>query len=94
LSTRYRQGARLAVPGADSRVELPLMVSVQDNGPGISEDLREHLFDPFVTTKAGGKGLGLALVAKIVGDHGGVIEFDGEPQRTVVRMMLPKADII
>ncbi len=91
LSTRYQQGARLAVPGLDSRVELPLSISVQDNGPGISEDLRDHLFDPFVTTKVGGKGLGLALVAKIVGDHGGVIEFDGAPRRTVVRMMLPVA---
>jgi len=60
LSTRYQQGVRLAVPGADSRVDLPLTVTVQDNGAGIPEDLREHLFDPFVTTKAGGKGLGLA----------------------------------
>ena len=91
LSTRYRHGVRLAVSGTDSRVDLPLTVSVQDNGPGIPEELREHLFDPFVTTKIGGKGLGLALVAKIVGDHGGVIEFDGEPQRTIVRMMLPVA---
>ena len=91
LSTRYQQGVRLAVPGLDSRVELPLSISIQDNGPGIPEDLRDHLFDPFVTTKVGGKGLGLALVAKIVGDHGGVIEFDGAPRRTVVRMMLPVA---
>ncbi len=91
LSTRYQQGVRLAVPGLDSRVELPLAISVQDNGPGIPEDLRDHIFDPFVTTKVGGKGLGLALVAKIVGDHGGVIEFDGAPHRTVVRMMLPVA---
>jgi two-component system, NtrC family, nitrogen regulation sensor histidine kinase GlnL len=91
ISTRYQQGVRLAVPGSDRRVDLPLTVSVQDNGPGIPEDLRGHLFDPFVTTKNGGKGLGLALVAKIVGDHGGVIEFDGAPQRTIVRMRLPQA---
>ncbi len=91
LTTRYRQGVRLAVPGLDSRVELPLCISVQDNGPGIPEQLRDQLFDPFVTTKAGGKGLGLALVAKIVDDHGGVIEFDSEPRRTVMRMMLPMA---
>ncbi len=92
LSTRYQQGVRLAIPGVGSRVDLPLVVSVQDNGPGIPEDLRRHLFDPFVTGKPNGKGLGLALVAKIVGDHGGVIEFDSEPSRTVFRTLLPKAD--
>ncbi|MGQ0384049.1 MAG: two-component system sensor histidine kinase NtrB, partial [Gammaproteobacteria bacterium] len=91
LSTRYRQGVRLTAPGSDARVLLPLLISVQDNGPGIPEDLRPHLFDPFVSTKMGGKGLGLALVAKIVGDHGGVIEFVSEPRRTVFHVMLPMA---
>jgi two-component system nitrogen regulation sensor histidine kinase GlnL len=73
------------------QVELPLEIGIQDNGPGIPEDLRDHLFDPFVTTKLGGKGLGLALVAKIVGDHGGIVELDGEPRRTVARLRLPVA---
>jgi two-component system nitrogen regulation sensor histidine kinase GlnL len=91
LSTRYQQGVRLAVPGRESRVDLPLTISIQDNGGGIPEELRPHLFEPFVTTKIGGNGLGLALVAKIVGDHGGVIEVDGEARRTVIRMMLPMA---
>lgn len=91
LSTRYQQGVRLAIPGSSSRVDLPLAVMIQDNGPGIPEDLQPHLFDPFVTTKAGGSGLGLALVAKIVGDHGGVIEFDSQPRRTLFRLMLPMA---
>lgn len=89
LSTAYRQGVRLAVPGSDSRMKLPLVVSIQDNGDGIPEDLRAHLFEPFVTTKPNGTGLGLALVAKLVGDHGGVIEFDSQPRRTVFRVMLP-----
>jgi len=88
LSTSYRQGVRLTSPSGD-RLELPLVIAIGDNGPGVPEDLRKHLFDPFVTGKAGGTGLGLALVAKIVGDHGGVIEFDSEPRRTVFRLMLP-----
>jgi len=91
LSTAYRQGVRLAVPGRDSRVDLPLCIGVQDNGSGVPEDLRAHLFEPFVTSKVNGKGLGLALVAKIVGDHGGVVEIDSLPRRTLVRMMLPMA---
>ena len=92
LTTRYQHGVRVAAPaGGDTRLQLPLVVTIEDNGSGIPEDLRPHLFDPFVTTKVGGKGLGLALVAKVVGDHGGVIEFDSEPRRTVFKVMLPVA---
>ncbi len=89
LATAYRHGLRLAVPGGDGRRHLPLMVSVADNGSGIPDDLRAHLFDPFVTTKRNGTGLGLALVAKVIGDHGGVIEFDSQSRRTVFRVFLP-----
>ncbi len=88
LASAYRQGVSFAVPGSGERVHLPLMVSVEDNGEGISDEMKGHLFDPFVTSKPKGKGLGLALVAKIIGDHGGVIEFD-QSRRTVFSVMLP-----
>ena len=77
------------MPAARAARQLPLVVAVSDNGEGIPEDLRAHLFDPFVTTKRNGTGLGLALVAKVIGDHGGVIEFDSQPRRTVFRVLLP-----
>jgi two-component system nitrogen regulation sensor histidine kinase GlnL len=89
LATAYRHGRRLATVGGERPRQVPLMVSITDNGPGIPEDLRPHLFDPFVTTKRNGTGLGLALVAKVIGDHGGIIEFDSQPRRTVFRVYLP-----
>jgi len=91
LTTAYRHGLRLTRPGGEGRQHLPLMVSVTDNGSGIPEDLRPHLFEPFVSTKRNGTGLGLALVAKVIGDHGGVIEFESQPRRTVFRVFLPVA---
>lgn len=89
LSTAYRPGIRIAVPGTRERVSLPLQFSVTDNGPGIPEDILPILFDPFITTRQNGSGLGLALVAKIVGDHGGVIECDSHPGHTVFRILMP-----
>jgi two-component system nitrogen regulation sensor histidine kinase GlnL len=89
LTTGYQHGMRLAIPGSLVRLDLPLLVSVRDNGPGIAEDIRQHLFEPFVSTKPTGSGLGLALVAKIVGDHGGLVEVDSHPGRTEFRLHLP-----
>jgi two-component system nitrogen regulation sensor histidine kinase GlnL len=90
LSTRYQLGLRLSEPDGGRR-HLPLVIGVQDNGPGIDEALRPRLFDPFASSKPGGKGLGLALVAKIVADHGGLIDLTSEPRRTQFRVLLPMA---
>ena len=93
LRTAYRPGVRLSVPGSETRFSLPLMIEVEDNGPGIPESLKAHLFEPFVSSKPSGSGLGLALVAKIIGDHGGIIELDGLSKNTVFRVLLPVEDL-
>ncbi len=89
LRTAFRPGMRLGMPGSGARVSLPLMIEVEDTGPGVPDSLKPHLFDPFVTTKRTGTGLGLALVAKIIGDHGGVIECESVPKQTMFRVLLP-----
>jgi two-component system nitrogen regulation sensor histidine kinase GlnL len=89
LTTGFQHGMRIAVPGTQERVNLPLYVAIRDNGPGIPEDILPHLFEPFVTSKSSGSGLGLSLVAKIIGDHGGLIEVDSRPGRTEFRLHLP-----
>jgi two-component system, NtrC family, nitrogen regulation sensor histidine kinase GlnL len=89
LSSAFRPGVRLKLSHSDAPVSLPLEFCVRDNGPGVSAEIQPHLFDPFVTTKASGSGLGLALVAKIIGDHGGIIECESHPRRTIFRVLMP-----
>jgi two-component system nitrogen regulation sensor histidine kinase GlnL len=89
LTTAFRPGVRIRTPGSREPTRLPLEFCVRDNGPGVSPELVEHLFDPFVTNKSSGTGLGLALVAKIIGDHGGIVECESHPRRTTFRVLLP-----
>ena len=91
FSTAFRPGIRISVQGVSERISLPLEIVIEDNGPGVPPDMVPILFDPFVTTKANGSGLGLALVAKIIGDHGGVVDMDSRPGRTRFRILLPVA---
>lgn len=93
LSTSYRHGVSL--PGRDGRGRhgLPIEVCVIDNGPGPPPEIAEHLFEPFVSTRESGGGLGLALVDKLVRDMGAIIQFsrEGSPERTVFRLLLQRA---
>jgi len=89
LTSSYRPGVSFSVPGSPVKTSLPLQITIEDNGPGVSDDIRSILFDPFITTKANGTGLGLALVAKTVKDHGGVIEYEQFNERTIFKVLLP-----
>ncbi|HEU0223103.1 MAG TPA: ATP-binding protein [Paracoccaceae bacterium] len=88
LRTSYRPGVKLALPGG-RRESLPLQVTISDNGHGVPEEIKRDIFEPFVTSKSTGSGLGLALVSKIVADHGGVVECESDPGWTTFRLLLP-----
>ena len=89
LVTHYRHGLRVGQKNSRERLELPITVEIWDDGPGVPEDLTLDVFDPFVTGKPKGTGLGLSLVAKIVNDHGGVVDFQNHAHGTVFRVSLP-----
>ena len=89
ITSAYRPGVRIAASGNTKRVALPMEFCIIDNGKGVSDEIHPLLFDQFVTTKTNGKGLGLALVAKIIGDHGGIIECKSQPKNTMFRILLP-----
>jgi len=89
LTTQYHHGLSIRVPNSRERVELPITVRIQDNGPGVNADVAGLIFEPFVSTKHSGSGLGLPLVAKIIGDHGGIIEFENLPRGALFRVHLP-----
>jgi two-component system nitrogen regulation sensor histidine kinase GlnL len=83
VTTRYRR-SRPGGPAPDARLE----VTVEDDGPGVAADLQDAIFNPFVTNKPAGEGLGLALVSRIADLHGGGVEFESRPGRTVFHLYL------
>lgn len=93
LTTAYRHGMAASATQGAPRVPLPIEMCVIDNGPGAPSEIADHLFDPFVAGKPEGQGLGLALVDKLVGDMGGIVQYarEGEPEATVFRLLLPRA---
>lgn len=93
LTTAYRHGVSMASIGSTQRRHLPIEICVIDNGPGPPTDVVESLFQPFISSKSSGRGLGLALADKLMRDMGGIIQFsrEGSPERTVFRLLLPRA---
>lgn len=93
LTTSFRHGMSVAAAPGRPRLPLPIEICVVDTGPGAPEDIAEHLFDPFVSSRPEGKGLGLALVDKLVRDMGGIVQYsrEGNPNQTVFRILLPRA---
>lgn len=95
LTTGYRHGVSRLTQGGGGRSQLPIEVCVIDEGPGAPPEIGDHLFDPFVTSKRSGGGLGLALVDKLIDDQGGMVEYarEGTPPRTIFRLSLPRAGV-
>jgi len=93
IATAYRHGMAVSGGAGRPRTPLPIEICVQDNGPGAPRDIADHLFDPFVSSRPEGQGLGLALVDKLVRDMGGIVQYarEGSPEMTVFRLLLPRA---
>jgi two-component system nitrogen regulation sensor histidine kinase GlnL len=91
IKTSYSQGRRLTFAAVDGGSYAPVQVEVIDNGAGIREELRDHIFDPFVSGRSGGSGLGLTMVASVIADHGAMIDVESVPGQTVFRMNFPVA---
>lgn len=91
VQTAYSHGTKIKRRGSDAAIDLPIEICVSDNGPGVSAELSQSIFDPFVTDKAKGKGLGLALVSKIIDSHCGLVSYERKSGRTLFRILLPAA---
>ncbi len=90
LRTFYDPSLRVIQTGG-KQARLPLQVEVIDDGPGLPPEIAGDVFEPFISGRENGTGLGLALVSKLIGDAGGWISVDSVPGRTVFRVSLPLA---
>ncbi|MDG2474170.1 MAG: ATP-binding protein [Paracoccaceae bacterium] len=88
IETAFKQGISLNV-GNRKKENLPLQFSIIDNGTGVPNQIKDEIFDPFVTTKFSGSGLGLSLVSKIISDHGGVVEYSRRNSRSIFSVLMP-----
>ncbi|MGB0906296.1 MAG: two-component system sensor histidine kinase NtrB [Maricaulaceae bacterium] len=89
LETAFRSGVIRKGGLGQSDHSLPIEIRIIDNGPGIPNDIRDQIFQPFVTNKPSGQGLGLALVAKVAAAHEGIVEVTSREGRTVFSLLLP-----
>ena len=94
ITTAFRHGVSVAVEDGGRKLSLPIELCIIDDGPGAPPEIVDHLFDPFVSSKPKGQGLGLALVDKLTRDMGGIVQYarEGRPEKTVFRLLLPRAD--
>lgn len=89
LRSYYEHSVRLRRSDGSGKL-LPLQIEIIDDGPGLPDAIRDDVFDPFVSGRENGTGLGLALVSKIIADHDGWISVSSEPGRTVFRLSLSR----
>ncbi len=87
LETRFRSGVTSRNSNTGS-AHLPIEILIIDNGPGIDKDIADQLFQPFVSTKPEGQGLGLSLVSKVAAAHGGIVEVKSRPGKTKFSLLL------
>ena len=90
VTLRTRALSNVSIGSA--RHKLVASLQVEDNGPGVPPELRSSIFYPLVTGRANGTGLGLAVAQDLVTRHGGLIEFESEPGRTIFTLLLPLGD--
>lgn len=88
LTTSYNLSRYLST-SQSFQVHLPLQIEIEDNGSGIPEELQDYIFEPFISGKQSGSGLGLAMVASVVADHGGAISVDTSPAGSCFTVNLP-----